>query len=101
MKKMPMQGMIRRGVSDQTPKAPIRIIGATIKEAKVRTMVTTIKRVNMLGMGTTTTIINSTRINIVTRIIELGHILPLKIGKLLLGTVEVVWRELRICYKRL
>ena len=58
--------MIRRGVSDQTPKAPIRRIDAKNKEIKVETMVTTIERVNMFEMGTTTAITISTEVTMVT-----------------------------------
>ena len=46
--------MSRRGVSDQAPKAQIRIIGAKVKGTKVRTMVTTTVRVIMSKMETTT-----------------------------------------------
>ena len=42
------------GVSDQTPKAPIRKIGAKVKETKVGNMVTTAKRVNWYEIVTTT-----------------------------------------------
>ena len=46
--------MSRWGVSDQAPKAQIRIIGAKVKGTKVGTMVTTTVRVIMSEMETTT-----------------------------------------------
>ena len=89
------------GVSDKTPKAPIRKISAKVKETKVRIMVTTTKRVNMFEMGTTTAKSTLTIITIVPGMIRVVPIFPHKIGKFLLGTLEVIWRELRICYMRL
>ena len=41
----------------------------------------------------------TTRVTMVTKTIEEGPMFCLKIGKLLLGMVEVVWRELKICSK--
>ena len=57
-------------------------------------MVTIIVRVIMSEMETTTATTTSTR---VTMVIEMGPMFLLKIVKLLLGMVQVVWRELRIC----
>ena len=45
--------MMKRGVSNTTPKVPIRIIGAKVKEIKVKTMVNINERVNMSKKGTT------------------------------------------------
>ena len=84
------------GVSDKTPKAPIR----RIEEIKVGTMATTIERSNMFEMETTTETKSSTEVTIVIRMIRVGPIFPHKIGKFLLRTGEVLWRELKICYKR-
>ena len=80
-----MQSMNKWGVSDQAPKAQIRIIGAKVKGTKVGTMVTTTVTTTLTG---------------VTMLIEttgMGPMSLLKIVKLLLGMVEIVWRELRIC----
>ena len=77
--------MSRRGVFDQAPKAQIRIIGAKVKRTKVETMVTTTATTTSKG---------------VTMVIETTGVDPmflLKIVKLLLGMVEIVWHELRIC----
>ena len=84
--------MSRRGVSDQAPNAQIRIIGA-----KVGTMVTTIVSVIMSEMETTTATTTSIGVTMVTKMIGMSPISLLKIVKLLLGMVEIVWRELRIC----
>ena len=89
--------MSRRGVSDQAPKAQIRIIGAKVKETKVGTMVTTIVRVIISEMETTIAITTSTGVAMVTETTEMDLMFLLKIVKLLLGMVEVVCRELRIC----
>ena len=80
-----MQSMNKWGVSDQAPKAQIRIIGAKVKGTKVGTMVTT----------TATTI--STGVTMVIETTGVDPMFLLKIVKLLLGMVEIVWRELRIC----
>ena len=92
--------MSRRGVSDQAPKAQIRIIGAKVKGIKVGTMVTTTVRVIMSKVGITTAITTSIRVTMVTQNIVVGPMFHLKIAKLLLGMVEVVWREFRICYRK-
>ena len=89
--------MSRRGVFDQAPKARIRIISAMVKGTKVGAMVTTTVRVIMSEMVTTTA---TTTLTGVTMVIEMTGVDPmflLKIVKLLLGMVEIVWRELRIC----
>ena len=54
---------------------------------------------NMFEMKTTTAIKNSTGVTMVTEMIEVGPMFHLKIGKFLLGMVEVVWHELKICYE--
>ena len=84
--------MSRRGVSDQVPKALIRRIGA-----KVGTMVTTIVRVIMSEMETTIATTTSTGVTMVIETTGMDPMFLLKIVKLLLGMVEVVCRELRIC----
>ena len=80
------------GVFDQAPKAQIRITGA-----KVGTMVTTTVRVIMSEMVTTTATTTSTGVTMVIETIGVDPMFLLKILKLLLGMVEIVWRELRIC----
>ena len=89
--------MSRRGVSDQTPKARIRIISAKVKGTKVRTMVTTTVRVIMSEMETTIAT-TSTGVTMVIETTGMDPMFLLKIVKLLLGMVEIVWRELRICF---
>ena len=89
--------MSRRGVSDQAPKARIRIIGAKVKGTKVGTMVTTIVKVIMSEMETITATPTSTGVTMVKVMIGMDPMSLLKIVKLLLGMVEIVWRELRIC----
>ena len=64
--------MSRRGFSDQTPKDPIRINDAKVKEIKVGTMVITIERVIMSEMGITTAITTSTRVTMVIEMIGVG-----------------------------
>ena len=88
--------MSRWGVSDQAPKAQIRIIGAKVKVTKVGTMVTITVRVIMSEMETTTATKTSTWVTTVTEMIGMGPMSLLKIVKLLLGMVEIVWRDLRI-----
>ena len=89
--------MNRWGVSDQAPKAQIRIIGAKVKETKVRTMVTKTVRVIIFEMETTDAKTTSVGVTTITEMIGRGPMSPLKIVKLLLGMVERVWREMRIC----
>ena len=79
------------------PKALIRRIGAKVKGTKVGTMVTTIMRVIMSEMETITATPTSTGVTMVIEMTVMGPMFLLKIVKLLLGMVEVVWRELRIC----
>ena len=78
-------------------KALIRRIGAKVKGTKVGTMVTITMRVIMSEMETTTTTTTSTWVATVTEMIGMGPMYLLKIVKLLLGMVEIVWCELRIC----
>ena len=87
--------MSRRGLSDQAPKAQIRITGAKVKGTKVGTMVTTIVRV--IDMETTTATTTSSGVTTVTKMIGMGPMSLPKIVMLLLRMVEIVWRELRIC----
>ena len=79
------------------PKALIRKISAKVKGTKVETMVTTIVRVIMSKMETTTATTTSTGVTTVTEMIGIVPMSLLKIVNLLLGMVEIVWRELRIC----
>ena len=79
------------------PKALIRRICAKVNRTKVGTMVTTTVRVIMSEMETTTVTTTSTGVTMVTEMIGMGPMSLLKIVKLLLGMVEIVWRELRIC----
>ena len=89
--------MSKQGVSDRAPKAEILIIGTKVKGTKVGPMVTTTVRVIMSKMETITATITSTGVTTVTEMIGMGPMSLLKIVKLLLGMVEVVCRELRIC----
>ena len=89
--------MSTQGVSDQVLKALIKRIGAKVKGTKVRTMVTTTVRVIMSEMVTTTVTTTSTGVTMVIETTGLDPMFLLKIVKLLLGMVEIVWRELRIC----
>ena len=89
--------MSRRGVSDQAPKAQIRRIGAKVKGTKVGSMVTITVRVIMSEMETTTATTTSTGVTMVIETTGMDPMFLLKIVKLLLGMVEIVWRELRIC----
>ena len=79
----------------------IRRIGAKVKETKVGSMVNITVRFIMSEMETTTTTTTSTGVTMVTEMIGMGPISRLKIVKLLLGIVEIVWHELRICCKKL
>ena len=89
--------MSRRGVSDQAPKARIRIIGAKVKGTNVETMVTTTVRVIMSEMETTTATTTLTGVIMLIETTGLGPMSLLKIVKLLQGMVEIVCRELKIC----
>ena len=90
--------MNRWGVSDQVPKALIRKISAKVKGTKVGTMVTTIVRVIMSEMETIIATTTSTGVTMVIEMTGMNPMFLLKIVKLLLGMVEVVWSELRICF---
>ena len=79
------------------PKAQIRRIGAKVKETKVGYMVTITMRVIMSEMETTTATTTSTRVTTVTEMIGMGPMFLVKIVMLLLGMVEIVLWELRIC----
>ena len=48
----------------------------------------------------TTMVTTSTEVTMVIKMIGVVPIFHLKIMKLLLGMVEIVWRELRICCRR-
>ena len=89
--------MSRRGVFDQAPKAQIKIIGTKVKGTKVGTIVTTTVRVIMSEMETTTATTTLTGVTMLIETIGMSPMSLLKIVKLLLRMVEVVWRELRIC----
>ena len=89
--------MSRWGVSQQAPKAQIRIIGAEVKGTKVGSIVTITVRVIMSEIETTTAKTTSTGVTTVTEMIGMGPMSLLKIVKLLLEMVEIIWRELRIC----
>ena len=60
-------------------------------------MVTIIMRVIMFEMETITATTTSTGVTTVTEMIGMRPMSLLKIVMLLLGMVEIVWRELRIC----
>ena len=89
--------MIRRGVCDRPPITPIKRINIKVKQIKVGTMGITIESASIFEMETTTETITSTGVTMVTKMIEVGPMFILKIGKLLLEMVEVVWCELKIC----
>ena len=91
--------MSRQGVSDHAPKAQIRIIGAKVKGTKVGTMVNTIVRFIMFEMETTTTTTTLTGVTMLIETTGMGPMSLLKIVKLLLGMLEIVWCELRLCCK--
>ena len=74
------------------PKVQIKRIGAKVKETKVRSMVTISVRVIMSEMETTTTTTTSTGVSMVTEMIGMGSMSLLKIVKLNLRMVEIVWR---------
>ena len=89
--------MSRLGVSERVSMAQIRRIGTKVKETKVGSMVTITMRVIMSEKEITTMTTTSTGVIMVTKLIGMGCMFLLKIVKLLLGMLEVVWRELRIC----
>ena len=89
--------MNRWGVYDHVPKALIMRIDAKFKGTKVGTMVTTTVRVIMSEMETTTATTTLTEVTMLIEMTGMGPMSLLKIVKLLLGMVEIVWRELRIC----
>ena len=68
--------MSRRGVSDQVPKAQIRIIGTKVKGTMVGFMVTTTLRVIMSEMETTTV---TTTLTGVTMLIETTGMGPMSL----------------------
>ena len=73
------------------PKAQISINGAKVKGTKVGSMVTITVRVIMSEMETTTATTTSTGVTMVTEMIGLGPMSLLKIVKLLLEMVEIIW----------
>ena len=64
--------MSRWGVSDQAPKALIRIIVAKFKGTMVGTMVTTTVRVIIFEMETTTATTTLTGVTMLTETTEMG-----------------------------
>ena len=82
-------------------KVQIRRIDAKVKETKVESMVTKTVRVIMSEMETTTATPTSIGVTMVTEMIGMSPMSLLKIVKLLLGMVEIVWRELRLCCTKL
>ena len=81
--------MSRWGVSCRTTKTPIRIIEDNVDKVKVGTMGIKMERVTMFEMETTKI---STGVTMVVEMIRPVPMFHLKIGKLILGMVEVVWR---------
>ena len=77
--------MIRKGVFDRTPKAPIRRIGT-----KVGTVVIINARVIISEMRIKTATTTSTGVTMVTEMIGVGSMFHLKNVKLFIGMVEVV-----------
>ena len=73
------------------------IIGTKVKRTKVGSIVTITVRVIMSEMEIRTATTTSTGVTTVTEMIGMGPMSLPKIVKLLLGMVEIVWRELRIC----
>ena len=90
--------MSRWGVFDRVPKAQIKRNGAKVKETKVGFMVNITVRVIMSEIETKTSTTTSTRVTVLIEMIGMSPMFLLKIVKLLLGMVEIVWRELRICF---
>ena len=79
------------------PKAQIKRIGAKVKGTKVESVVPITMRVIMSEIETTIATTTSTRVTMVIEMTGMDLMFLLKIVKLLLGMVEVVCRELRIC----
>ena len=79
------------------PKAQIRIIGAKFKGTKVGSMVTITVRFIIFEKKITTATTTSTWVIMVIEMMGMGPMFLFKIVKLLLGMVEIVRRELRIC----
>ena len=92
--------MSRWGSSDKIPKPSFRRINSKVKEIKVGIMVITIERVIMTEMGITTAKTTLTGVTMVTEMIGMGPMFYLIIMKFLLGMVEIVRRELRICCRK-
>lgn len=67
------------------------------KKTKLGSTGTITVRVIMSEMETTIATTTSTRVTMVTKMIGMSPMSLLKIVKLLLGRVDIVWRELRIC----
>ena len=84
----------------QNAKALIRKICTKVKETKVKIIVTTTESFNMFEMRSTAAKSALTRITMVTCMIRVGLVFFNKIGKFLPRKIEVVWRELRIRYRR-
>ena len=78
-------------------KAVIIRIGAKVKGTKVRSILTINLRVIVFEKEITTAIMTSTGVTIVIEMIGMGPMFLLKIVKLLLWMVEVVWSEFRTC----
>ena len=78
MRRIPMQSMNKWRVSDQAPKAQIRIIGAKVKGTKVGTMVTTTMKVIMSEMETTTATTTLTGVTMLIETIGMGPMSPSK-----------------------
>ena len=79
------------------PKALIRRICINVKGTKLGSMVNITVMVIMSERETTTATTTSTRVTMVIKMIGMGPMFLLKIAKLILGMVEVVWHKLRIC----
>ena len=79
------------------PKAQIRRIGAKVKEIKVGPMETITVRFIMSEMETTTATTTLIGLTMLIETTGMGPMSLLETVKLLLGMVEIVWHELRIC----
>ena len=88
--------MIRRGVSDPTPKVPPQIIGAKSKETKVTNLITIIMWVNMSGMGTTIAINTTPKTTMEAEMIGLGLIFLHIIWNLAIGKFGAICYVSRI-----